>query len=56
VVVDVENVDVAGTTATVRCSRTIEATTGVGAPIKTAGAAVFQLERRPTGWVITDVK
>jgi flagellar motor protein MotB len=54
--IEVSNVDVSGTTATASCRQTVEGTAADGKPIRTSGTIVLQLERRPTGWIVTDIK
>jgi outer membrane protein OmpA-like peptidoglycan-associated protein len=54
--IEVASVDVGGTTATATCRQTVEATAADGKPIRSSGTAVFQLVRRPAGWVITEIK
>lgn len=52
----VSSVDIGGTTATATCQQNIDAMAADGTPIRTSGTATFQLVRRPTGWVITEIK
>jgi hypothetical protein len=54
--IDVSSVDVSGTTATATGQQNVEATAADGKPIRTSRMAVFQLERRPAGWMITEIK
>ena len=49
-------VEVNGTEATARCRRKIEGTSPTGSPIREDTATVFRLTRRPSGWVITDIR
>jgi outer membrane protein OmpA-like peptidoglycan-associated protein len=54
--IDVSSVDVSGTTATATGQQNVEATAADAKPIRTSRMAVFQLERRPAGWMITEIK
>jgi ketosteroid isomerase-like protein len=56
VAVTVEQVTIEAGAATARCTRTIEGTSGDGAPIRSGGEATFVLARRPAGWVITEIR
>ena len=49
-------IEVNGSEATARCRRRIEGTSDTGAPLQEDSAAVFRLVRKPTGWVIADVR
>jgi hypothetical protein len=49
-------VEVNGTDAVARCRRMLEGTSATGTRIQEEGAVTFHLVRKPTGWVITDVK
>jgi hypothetical protein len=53
---DQVRVDVRGPDAVARCRRTVEGISATGASIHDEGSAVFILTRRPTGWIITDVR
>jgi serine/threonine-protein kinase len=50
------HVEVNGTEATARCRRKVEGTSATGSPIQEDRPIVFRLTRRPSGWVITDVR
>jgi outer membrane protein OmpA-like peptidoglycan-associated protein len=54
--IEVSGVDVGSGTATATCQQTVEATASDGKPVRSSGAVVLQLVRRPAGWIITDVK
>jgi serine/threonine protein kinase len=49
-------VDVSGTDAVAHGRRTIEGVSATGAPIKEQRIVTIRLTRRPTGWVITDIR
>jgi tRNA A-37 threonylcarbamoyl transferase component Bud32 len=49
-------VEVDGSEAVARCRRRLEGTSATGARIQEDGPVTFHLTRRPSGWVITDVK
>jgi eukaryotic-like serine/threonine-protein kinase len=50
------NVQVDGTSATARCRRVVEAVLDGGNPLKEQATVTFSLTRRPSGWVITDIR
>jgi outer membrane protein OmpA-like peptidoglycan-associated protein len=54
--IDVSGVDVGSGSAIATCQQTVEATGADGKSIRRSGTVVFQLVRRPAGWVIIDVK
>jgi serine/threonine-protein kinase len=49
-------VEVHGTEATARCRRILDGTSSLNTSIQDQGPVVFSLTRKPTGWVITDVR
>jgi hypothetical protein len=49
-------VEVNGAEATARCRRKVAGTSASGAPLQEDVVGVYRLVRKPTGWVITDVK
>jgi outer membrane protein OmpA-like peptidoglycan-associated protein len=56
VAVEVATVDATATAATAACRRTIAATSSAGAPIRADGNVVIHLTRRPSGWVIDEIR
>ena len=56
VVLEDIRVEVNGTEAVARCRRSVEGTGATGAAIREQGSVIFQLTRRTSGWVITDVR
>ncbi len=49
-------VEVNGTEATARCRRVLQGVSRLNTAVQDESAVVFQLTRRPTGWVITSVR
>ena len=49
-------IEVNGAEATARCRRKVEGISSTGAPLQEDAAAVYRLVRKPSGWMITEVR